>query len=199
MKIQIDNLRIIFVAVGLIGVLLFASPTVANLVAPPVGEQFSGIYVLGPNHDLKDVPYYIKVGDTYSIYLGVLNEMGSSSYYTCFVKILNMADPLPNATIGALNYLPNLSEYNLFISNTEKWEKSITFKVNDLTITNGVSHLSSITINGINYTVNKDSELNSDKTGYYYSLLVELWIYNSTVGVSQYHNRYVNVILNLTQ
>ncbi len=199
MRIQLDNLRIIFVAIGLIGVLLFASPTIAILVNPPVGEQFSGIYVLGPNHVLKDVPFNIKSGVVYSVYLGVLNEMGSSSYYTCVVKIRNVTDSLPNATLGTSSSIPKLYETNLFIASGEKWEQKITFQVNDFIATNGFSRLSSITINGVNYSTIKESEWNSDKTGYYYSLLVELWIYNSTIGASQYHNRYVNLVLNMIQ
>jgi len=185
--------------VGLIGVLLFASPTIGILVNSPVGEQFSGLYILGPNHKLQDIPFNIKVGVPYSVYLGLHNEMGSSSYYTCFVKIRNETDLLPNATLGTSSTVPKLYEYNSFIANRENWEKPLTFQVNELTITNGASRISSITINGLIYSVNKESEWSSDKTGYYYNLFVELWIYNSTFGVSQYHNRYVNLILNMTQ
>ena len=185
--------------IGLIGILLFASPSIAIFVKPPVGEQFSGIYILGSNHKLQDIPFNIKVGIPYSVYLGLYNEMGSSSYYTCFVKIRNETDSLPNAKLGTSNTVPKLYEYNLFIENGENWESPLTFKVNKLTITDGTTRLSSITINGITYSVNKESEWNSDKTGYYYSLLVELWIYNSTLGFSQYHNRYINLHLNMTQ
>jgi len=58
---------------------------------------------------------------------------------------------------------------------------------------------SSITINGIDLSVNQTSAWNSDKAGYYYDLFVELWIFNSTLGLSQYHNRFVNLELNMTQ
>ena len=51
MRIHLDNYRIIFLAVGLIGVLLFASPTIGLLVKPPSGQHFSELYVLGPNHN----------------------------------------------------------------------------------------------------------------------------------------------------
>ena len=176
----LEHYRIVFVAVGLIGILLFTAPTIGFLVKPPAGEQFSELYILGPNHMLKDIPFIVKTGVTYSVYLGIGNQMGFSSYYTCFVKLRNETESFPNATLGEPSSLPALYQYNSFIQTGENWETSLTFQVNKLTITNGASHLSSITINGIDFSVDKESTLNSDKTGYYYSLFVELWIFNST-------------------
>ena len=53
---QLKNARIIFITIGLIGVLLFASPTIALLVKPPAGEEFSELYILGPNHTFANIP-----------------------------------------------------------------------------------------------------------------------------------------------
>ena len=63
---------------------------------------------------------------------------------------------LPNATLGMPSPLPALYEYNSFIKDGETWEAPLTFQVNKLTFTDGMSHLSSITINGIDFSVNKD-------------------------------------------
>jgi hypothetical protein len=169
------------------------------LIKPPVGQQFSELYIFGPNHTLGDIPFNIKAGVTYSVYLGVGNQMGSSSYYTCFVKLRNETEVFPNSTLGTPSILPVLYEYNSFIKDGERWEVQLTFQVNELTFFDGVSQISSITLNGLDFTVNKVSEWNSNKTGYYYNLFVELWKFNPASGISQFHNRYVGLWLNMTQ
>ena len=179
--------------------MLFASPTIGLLVKAPAGEEFSELYILGPNHMIENIPFNIKADVTYSVYLGVGNHMGSSSYYTCFVKLRNETEALPNSTLGTPSPLPALYEYNSFIKDGETWEAPLTFKVNKISFSDGRSKLSSVIINGIEFTVNKTSAWNSDKTGYYYSLFVELWIFNSTTGISQFHNRSVHLSLNMTQ
>lgn len=197
---QLDNYRIIFIAVGLIGILLFASPTIALLIKPPPSEQhFSELYILGPNHVLKDIPFNIKAGVTYSVYLGVVNQMGSTNYYTSYVKLGNDTQLLPNSTTTTPSLIPALYEYKSFIKDGATWEDPLTFQVNQLSFHNNISQLDGITINGIEFPVKQTSIWNPDKAGYYYTLFVELWIFNSTLGTSQYHNRFVSLNLNMTQ
>jgi uncharacterized membrane protein len=197
---QLDNYRIIFIAVGLIGILLFASPTIALLIKPPPSEQhFSELYVLGPNHVLKDIPFNIKSGVTYSVYLGVVNQMGSTNYYTSYVKLGNDTQLLPNSTTTTPSLIPALYEYKSFIKDGATWEVPLTFQVNQLSFHNNISQLDGVTINGIEFPVKQTSIWNADKTGYYYTLFVELWIFNSTLGTSQYHNRFVSLNFNMTQ
>ena len=178
---------------------MFASPTISLLVKPPAGQEFSELYILGPNYTFENIPFNIKADVTYSVYLGVVNHMGSSCYCTSFVKIANDTGFLPNATLGAPSPLPALYEYKSFISDGGTWEAPLTFRVNELTFTDGTSQLSSITINGLEFPVNQTSAWDSTKAGYYYNLFVELWIFNSTLGISQYHNRFVDLALNMTQ
>lgn len=195
---HLDNYKIIFIAVGLIGILLFSWPTIGLLVKPPLGEVFSELYILGPNHSFDDVPFNITAGVTYSVFLGVGNHLGSSSYYTTFVKFGNETEPLPNVTPGIPSPLPALYEYDFFINNGGNWETPFTFKINDVSFSADKSSLNNITINGRDFRVNEASVWNVNKTGYYYNLIVELWLFNSTLGVSQFHNRSVNLILNMT-
>jgi len=178
---------------------LFASPTIGLLIKLPSGQHFSEIYVLGPSQTLGDIPFNIKAGVTYSIYLGVVNQMGYSCYYTSLVKFGNDTQSLPNLVLGTPSTLPFLYEYNSFISDGATWEAPLTFQVNQLAFHNGVSQLSGIVINGIEFPVKQTSIWNSTKTGYYYNLFVELMIFNSTSGASQYHNRFVCLVLNMTQ
>lgn len=179
---------------------MFASPTIGLLIKPPPSEQhFSELYILGPDHMLGDIPFNIKPGVTYSVYLGVVNQMGSSSYYTSFVKLGNETQFLPNATLGTPSPLPALYEYKSFITDGSTWETPLTFQVNQLTFTDNSAHLFSVTIKGVEFPVELTSVWNADKTGYYYTLFVELWIFNSGSGSSQYHDRFVSLNLNMTQ
>jgi len=148
---------------------------------------------------LGDIPFNIKPGVTYSVYLGVVNQMGTICYYTSFVKLENDSQSLPNSTLGTPSPLPVLYEYKSFIGDGATWEVPLTFQVDQLTFHDNISQLAGVIINGIEFPVKESSIWNADKTGYYYNLFVELWIYNSTSGTSQYHNRFVSLFLNMTQ
>jgi uncharacterized membrane protein len=196
---RLENIRIIFISIGLIGVLLFASPTISLLVKPPASQEFSELYVLGPNLTLANIPFNIKADVNYSVNIGVVNHLGSSCYYTSFVKLADETQSLPSSILGTPSSLPALYEYKSFIRDGVTWEAPLTFRVNQLTFNGNTSHLSNININGIEFPVNQTSVWNADKTGYYYTLFVELWIFNSTSLTLQYHNRFVSLILNMTQ
>ena len=144
-------------------------------------------------------PFNIKTGETYSVYLGIGNYMGSSSSYTCYIKIRNETEPLPDPVLGTPSPLPVLYEYKAFIQNEGKWESPLTFRIDDLTVYENMSYLTTITVNGKSYPVNEASAWNANKTGYYYSLFTELWIYDTAYSRFQYNNRSVNLILNVTK
>jgi len=188
-----------FIAIGLIGVLLFASPTISLLLRLPPNQEFSELYLLGPNHTFDNIPFNIEVGVENLVYIGVGNELGYSTYYTCLVKIGNQTASLPNKEFGTPSTLTTLYEYKSFIKNNATWEAPLTFQVNKIDFVNKVSHLSGITINGIEIPISEKSVWDVNKTGFYYNLFVELWIYNSSTGNSQFHNRFVSISLNIIQ
>ena len=196
---QLKNYRILFISITLIGVLLFASPTIALLISAPTGEHFSVIYMLGQDHTLGNLPFNVKAGVIYSVYLGVTNYMGSSNYYMCSVKIASQNDPLPDPILGKPSSLPTLYQYKTFLANGGTWEVPLTFEVNNINFANGASTLSDISINGLDYSVNKASVFDSSRNGYYYNLFVELLLYNSTLNSLIYNSRFVTLNLNVTQ
>lgn len=193
---QLNSYRIIFVTIGLIGILLFASPTIGLLINLPSGEQFSELYLLGSNYMMESYPLNIKTDMTYSFYLGVGNHEGSSSYYTCYVKLANTTVDFPKLDKSSM--LPVLYEYKMFIVNEKRMETPLVFKVNDISFSYGVCELKSITINGKESIINKMVYWDSNRTGFYYDLFVELWLFNKTSGMTQFNNRFVYLILNMT-
>ena len=59
---KLGDYKLIFVVVGLIGVLLIASPAIAGAIRLPGGEQFSELYLLGPNQMAENYPSNIGGG-----------------------------------------------------------------------------------------------------------------------------------------
>jgi uncharacterized membrane protein len=198
-EIQLDSYRKIFTSVGLIGIMLFASPTIVALIVPPSGQQFSELYILGPSQTLDNIPTNVVSGVRYLVYLGVGNELGHSQYYKLYVKVGSQNDSIPNLEFRQPSNLPPLYEYNLFLQDGEKWQEPLTFEVQHITLINGISSIDKMIFNGIEYSIDKSSSWNTNKTGFYYSLIFELWIYNSALGVLQYHDRFVSLELNMTR
>jgi hypothetical protein len=148
---------------------------------------------------IDNIPSNIKTNVTYYVYLGVGNHMGLSTYYTCYVKLRNQTEPLPNATDKTPSPLPPLYQYNIFIKDGQAWEAPLMFQVNNASFSGNESQLKSITINGVAFTTDEVASWNSESNGYFYNLFVELWIFNSTSGAFQFHNRFVGFSLNMTQ
>ena len=79
---KLEGYKLIFVAVGLIGVLLIATPALVDVIrlpGIPGSTKFSELYLLGPDQKVANYPSNIAVGMNYSVYVGVRNQLGSSA------------------------------------------------------------------------------------------------------------------------
>ncbi len=195
---NLNDYKLVFVAIGLIGLLIIASPVLAEVVRLPPGEQFSELYLLGPGHMAQDYPYNVEVGQSYSIFVGVGNHLGSSAYYLLAVKLKNQTDPFPNAANGLPSPLPVLYEARFVIPDNQTLETPITFAVEGATFSGNQSLIQTIRIDNAVFSVNKPTAWNSTTSTYAYQLLFELWLYNPTTVNIEYNSRYVNLQLNLT-
>jgi uncharacterized membrane protein len=196
---KLEDYKLVFVAVGLIGVLLIASPAIAGAIRLPGGEQFSELYLLGPDHMAENYPYNIAVGQNYSVYVDVANQLGSSAYYVLYVKLGNATDQLPNADLGAPSILQPLYEYRFSIQDGVNWESPVNFSVSSASISGINSQINTLQINNVPFNVDKSAMWDSNSTTFRYQLLFELWIYNLPTESVEFNNRYVNLQLNLTQ
>ena len=196
---KLRDYRLIFVAVGLIGILLISSPAIAEVIEVPGGEKFSELYLLGPEGMAENYPYDIAVGKSYSVYVDVENHLGSLAYYVLYVKFGNMSDLLPNPTLGTPSSLPPLYEYRFSIPDNMNWERLLHFSISNATIQRNNSQINTIQINDVTFNVNKPSMWNSNSTTFAYQLFFELWIYNVQTESVEFNNRLVNLQLNLTQ
>jgi uncharacterized membrane protein len=196
---KLEGYKLVFVAVGLIGVLLIASPALADVIRLPGGEQFSELYLLGPNQMAANYPSNIAVGQNYSVYVGVGNHLGSSAYYVLYVKFGNETNQMPNATLGTPSILQPLYEYRFSIQDSMSWESLLNFSVSNASIQGNNSQINTLQINGVTFNVDKPAMWDSNSTTFTYQLLFELWIYNSSSGAISYNDRFVDLQLNLTR
>jgi hypothetical protein len=183
----------------LVCVLLFASPTLSQTWHLPGGESFSELWVLGPEQMAGNYPFNVKANESYLVYVGVGNHMGSSVYYVVFVKFRNETEALPNATDGTPSPLPQLYEYHVFLQDGGNWTAPLTFSFSGITFIGNQSMVKGLRINDGAYNIDKVTSWDTENKGYYYQLFIELWIFNEESNVLQFHNRFVGIWLNMTE
>ena len=196
---KLSDYRLIFVAVGLIGILLISSPALADAIRAPGREQFSELYLLGPERMGENYPYNVAVGQNYSVYVGVGNYLSHLARYVLYVKFGNQSDQMPNATLGTPSSLPPLYEYQFSIPEGMNWERPLNFSISNAAITENNSQINTLQINSVASNVDKPAMWNSNSTTFTYQLFFELWIYNMQTESIEFNNRFVNLQLNFTR
>jgi len=196
---NLEEYRTVFAVTSLALVLVAAAPTLSMVVPfPRGGERFSELWVLGPNHMAEDYPFNVRVGEQHSVFVGVGNHMGSSAYYTVYVKLRNQTQPLPNATESTPSPLPPLYEFGAFVVDGESWEAPLTFTLSEASRFENSCLVGRVMINDMVFSVDSPSTWDSENNGFYYQLFLELWLYDVTSRSFQYHNRFVGIWLNVT-
>ncbi len=196
---KLGDYKLIFIAVAIIGSLLIASHAIAGAIQPPVGEQFSELYLLGPNQMAENYPSNMAVGQNYSVYVNVGNHLGASAYYVLYVKLGNETDQFPNATSGTPSPLTPLYEYRFSIPDSTNWQSLLNFSVSNASIQGNNAQINTLKINDVTLNVEKPTTWNSNSTTYSYRLFFELWLYNGQTGTVEFNYRYVSLQLNLTR
>jgi len=195
---SLDEYRLVFVVGTLVLMLLVASPALSLGLAFPNGTaKFSEFWVLGPNHTIGDYPFNVRTNETHDVFVGVGNHLGQASYYTIYVKFRNSTQPSPNSSDLTPSPLPPIYEFQVFVPNEGTWESNLTFSVLDVSSVNNATLVKNVNLNGVVFPVNSTSVWDSVQQGYYYQVFLELWLYNSTSGSFQYHNRFVGLWLNV--
>jgi len=196
---NLGEYRAVFIAGGLILVLVASAPMVSLfLPLPRGGERFSELRVLGSGQVAEDYPFNVRADLSYLVYVVVGNHMGSSMYYNVVVKFRNQSEPLPNATTGTPSLLPALYEYRVFLGDGESWEIPVTFSFSGVSFFDNRSLVEVFKVNELAFDVDKVALWNAESDGYYYQVFIELWIYNTESDRFLYHNRFVDVLLNMT-
>jgi hypothetical protein len=201
--VNLEEYRILFLTVVAVVALLVASPALSRLLVYPRTEFFTELWLLGPNHMGENYPYNITRGQNYSVFLGIANHLGYAGYYLVEVKFRNRTQsapydfgPLSNRTPSSL---PSLYNVSAFVADEGTWEERLTFSFDYANTTLSTVQMNSLRLNNVDlnmsgYTITWDSQTKTF-VGF---LFFELWIYNGTTSVFQYHQRDVRLTLNMT-
>jgi hypothetical protein len=198
---SLSNWHRFFNVVGFVGVLVLCVPSLVGLVSLPTGEQFSVLYILGAGHmaEPADYPFNVSAGHSYTVFLGVENDMAQATYYEVYVKLRNETDSLPNATSGIPSELPELYKYRVFLAdNNGTWEGALSFSFTNVTFGASETTIGAISLEGVVSRVNKIVSWDENRRGYYFEVFAELWIYNREIDKSVYNDRYVGIWMNMT-
>jgi len=196
--LKLEDYKTIFIIVSFAGALIIASPTLASILPARGTERFSELYVLGPSRMAEGYAFNVKAEETYRVFLGVGNHMGSSTYYAVRVKLRDRGEPLPNATTITPSSLPTLCEYLVFVGDGQTLERPLNFSFRGLSFYGNSCRLDIVAINGMEVNVAKMVNWDPEQKGYYLELFFELWIYDTESKDFSYHNRFVGFWLKMT-
>jgi uncharacterized membrane protein len=197
---NLQEYKVLLLVVTAVVALLAASPALQRLLTLPQTEFFTELWLLGPEHKAGGFPYNVASGQNYTVFLGVSNHLGRAAYYSVQVKFRNLTQSAPDSLNRTSSSLANLYALNAFVADKETWELSVTLRFDYSYDSNqSIVSFGRLLFNNADLGLNVYSiSWNSNRTGFFGDLLFELWIYNATLGSFQYHERYVDMKLNMT-
>jgi hypothetical protein len=200
---NLQKYEVLFIVVISVLALLVASPVLQRLLVYPQTEFFTEMWLLGPEHKAENYPLNITIRENYHVFLGIANHLGHCAYYLIQLKFRNQTQSAADSFSRTPSSLLPLYSITAFVADKEKLEIPISFSFNyvqssyndtllqvrfiDMTFNDTVLNLSG-------YTAVWDAE----RSGFFGNLFFELWIYNSTVGALQYHERFTGLRFNMT-
>ena len=113
---KLNDYKLMFVAVGLIGIILISCASALSVVHLPSGEKFSELYILGRDDQMNNYPLNVSAGQNYFVYPYVRNHLGTVAYYEVVVKLGNLSELLPEETSYTPSALPVLYEYKFILN-----------------------------------------------------------------------------------
>jgi hypothetical protein len=220
--------RVLFTAIIGILTLITASPALQRVLVYPQTEFFTEIWLLGPRHNAENYPHNITNNANYTAFLGVANHLGSCAYYIIEMKFRNETQSAPNSFNHTHSSLSSLYSLTIFVADNDILEVPFTFAFNykfqnvirvvysNVTVPQGPGKNATIEQRAYNVNVLQasfdslrfndvtlslkgySSDWNPKTREYFGNLIFELWVYNSSVGSFQYHERYVDLKFNMT-
>jgi hypothetical protein len=195
---KLENYKLVLVAMTVIGILLFASPAISQVIHLPGSEPFSELYILGPKKTASGFPNAITSEQNYTIYVDVTNHLGSSAYYVLYVTFRNQTDLSPNLVSQTPSALQPLYENRFAIPDGSTWQSRVTFSFSGLTISQNRAFINTLTLNNLSYNIDKTALWDSNSSMYRYGLCFELYVYKSQSNNFSYSNLFNCLLFNAT-
>jgi hypothetical protein len=201
---NLREVRVIFVVVTGVLVLLVASPALTSYLVWPRAEFFSEMSILDSNHMAENYPFNVSSGQSYSVYLGLGNQLGYCAYYLVEVKFRNETQPAPSSS-GAVegrsaSGVPCLFNITAFVADQSDWEVLVTFGLDygfNETLGQVDFHHMTFNANLLNLE-GASTTWDANISRFYGDLVFELWLYKSATSSFGYHGRFVDLKLNMT-
>ena len=126
--------------------LVAAYPILAIFVPFTDGSaEFSEIWLLDPRHTAADYPFNVSDGEMHNIFVCLGNHMGSSEYYTVYVRFGNSTQlDLNSSKLGSV---PPLYEFRALVGDDGVWESPVTFGFQNVYIEDKFLIVDNVTMN----------------------------------------------------
>jgi hypothetical protein len=201
---DIGKYGVTFFVVVAVVTLLVASPALSRALVWPRTEFFSEIWISGSGNMAEDYPFNMSSGQSYSVSLGLENQLGYCAYYQIEVKFRNESQSMPSS-FGAVedqvpSSLPPLFNVSAFVPDQGSWELPVSFGFDyGYNAAATVVGFQSLRFNGNVLSLSGERAVWNGMTSRFYGdLIFELWLYNSTLSSFSYHGRFVDLKLNMT-
>jgi hypothetical protein len=198
-QVKLGDVKLVYAFSCFVLSLIILSPTLAMSIPFPSGEQFSELWLLGPDRMPEGYPFNVSPGESYKVYLGLGNYLGALGYYRVIVKFRNESEPLPNSISGTPSSLQPVFKYNVFLRNNETLEKEFLFSFRGVSFERDVCRVSKVLVGDYAMDVSGTAVWNETSNAFFYQLFFEMWLYNATVSDFQYYNRWVGLWLNMSR
>ncbi len=197
--LNLEKHKILYITITAILALLIASPALQHFLVYPQTEFFTEMWLLGPDQKAENYPYNIIQNQDYQIYLGLSNQLGSAAYYRVDVKLRNQNMLGPDSFQRTPSNLPTLYSYNIVVADKQTVQVPIDFSFTYSQSNDSQVNFNQLTLNNNPININGYSTTwNSTNNDYYEKLVFELYLYNSTTSSFLYHERFVDLRLNMT-
>jgi hypothetical protein len=201
---NLKEYKVLFIVVTCVVSLIVASPALGRLLVYPRTEFFTEIWLLGPHHTAENYPHNVTRALNYSVYLGFGNQLGYCAYYVVEVKFRNATQPAPTS-LGPIenrtpSSLPALFNITAFVPDEGTWEILVTFSFDYVfNSSHELVNFHNMSLNGEVLNMAGESiAWNATRREFFGDLVFETWIYNTKLGVFQFHGRSVDLKLNMT-
>lgn len=158
---KLKDYKIIFITIGLIGILIISYPLLTTTINISNGNRFSELSILGSNHSFDNYPYNILVDKNYSIFLDVQNHEKVLTYYVLYLKFCNCTNELPADASMSPSFLEPLHEYKFILPDEVGIENLLTFSFNNVTFSENQCVVQTLVLNGFPIEVNKPTIWNA--------------------------------------
>ncbi|MDR0374019.1 MAG: DUF1616 domain-containing protein [Nitrososphaerota archaeon] len=197
LKIDLSRFKVIFFVIVAILTLFVASPAVQRVLVFPQTESFTEFCLLGSNQKVENYPHTVTNNGDYRIFLGISNNLGSCGYYLVQTKFRNQSLEGPDVFGQTPSTLPVLYAMNVFVADKQTVMLPIDFSF-DYTIDDSTINFNYLSLNNVNIALDGHSTTwNQTTQDFYGKLVFELYLYNSALGLFEYHGRYVDLGLDL--